>query len=96
MILFYYGNYTSAILIQHELKKKKKSGLESGELGPGSNLPFNISVLLTSHVTALSVNFLLSRMKGLDSVVASAISSLSLLPLGLSLEEKTRIAFSSG
>ena len=44
MTLFYYGNCTSTIPIQHE--RKNMSGLESGEPGPGSNLPFNSSVIL--------------------------------------------------
>lgn len=89
MILFSYGNYTSTMLIQHELKKKKKCQVKS----QGSRVQDQ-----TCHLIALCSfsPFILLRMKGLDSVVASAISYLSLLPLGLSLGEKTRTAFSSG
>ena len=58
MILFSYGHYTSTILIQHELKK---SQVES----QGSRVQDQTCHLIalcswTSHITALSVNFLLS------------------------------------
>lgn len=44
VILFYYGDYTSTNWFS--VNEKHRSGLESGEPGPGSNLPFNSSVIL--------------------------------------------------
>lgn len=73
------------------------SGLESGDLGPGSKLPFNSFVTLGKlhNSSDFSHQYMGGGEEGLDSV-ASAISHLYTAPIRPLYGGKPMMAFSSG